>query len=145
MSRYMVGIDPGVNTGFALWEPLEKRLSEVGSTTIVVAMRRVEAIQEAGALSLVVFEDARLRTGYFGERSEHKKQGAGSIKRDCSVWEEWLTVIGAQYVAMSPLQKGAKLDDAPFRKITGWAKRSNSHARDAAMLVYGRSPGWRRA
>lgn len=133
---FIVGIDPGVTTGLALWEPGPKRLDEVSSMGIVEAMLRVQRIQQAGTLLMVVYEDARLRT-YFGAKGREALQGAGSIKRDCSVWAEWLAHLGCAYKAVSPRAKGRKLDAGQFERLTGWTARTNEHARDAAMLIFG--------
>jgi hypothetical protein len=38
-----------------------------------------------------------------------------------------------------PPAKGAtKLDPDFFKALTGWKKRTSEHARDAAMIVFGR-------
>jgi hypothetical protein len=139
VSGYLiVGIDPGVTTGFALWDKTTGRLEEVNSMGIVAAMLRVQLMHNEGVLHSVVYEDARLRTGYFGKRADKKQQGAGSIKRDCSVWAEWLSMLGCAYKAVSPKDKGPKLEAVPFAKLTGWQGRTNEHGRDAAMLVFKR-------
>lgn len=135
---FIVGIDPGVTTGLALWEHGPKRLEDVSSMGIVDALIRVQLMHSAGSLHSVVYEDARLRTGYFGERAKHNQQGAGSIKRDCSVWAEWLGMLGCAYKAVSPRAKGPKLNAEQFAKLTGWQGRTNEHGRDAAMLVWKR-------
>lgn len=133
----IVGIDPGVTTGFAVWDSAEQRLCDVASHGIVEAMVRLEGIARQDLLKMVVFEDARLRTGYFGPRAAHNQQGAGSIKRDCQVWAEWLAYLKCPYKAVSPRNKGAKVDAKAFERLTGWVGRTNEHARDAAMLVVG--------
>lgn len=134
---FIVGIDPGVTTGLALWEYGPKRLEDVASMGIVDAMLRVQAMHHVGTLHLVVYEDARLRT-YFGAKGREALQGAGSIKRDCSVWAEWLAHLGCAYKAVSPRAKGPKLSAEQFAKLTGWQGRTNEHGRDAAMLVWKR-------
>lgn len=136
MTRYIVGIDPGVHTGFALWDADKKALAEVASMGIVEALLRTQNMRDANTLHMVVFEDARLRT-YFGTKGREALQGAGSIKRDCSVWGEWLAMLGCPVRNVSPLCKGPKVNAERFVKLTGWTGRTNEHARDAAMLVFG--------
>lgn len=138
MTRYIVGIDPGVTTGFALWDADKKRLTEVTSMGIVEALLRTKNMRDAGSLHMVVFEDARLRT-YFGTKGVEALQGAGSIKRDCSVWGEWLAVLGCAVLNVSPKNKGPKMDAERFARFTGWQGRTNEHGRDAAMLVWNRT------
>ena len=134
--RLAIGLDPGVTTGVALWDIDGKRFTDVGSSGIVLAMRLVETAHNVGSLHVVVFEDARLRT-WFGAKGRESLQGAGSIKRDCQIWAEWLALLGCPYKAVSPQSKGAKLDAKMFARITGWTGRTNEHARDAAALVLG--------
>ena len=130
------GIDPGVTTGFALWDIDARKLEEVSSMGIVDALVRVQLMHGVGSLHVVVYEDARLRT-YFGAKGREALQGAGSIKRDCSVWAEWLAMLGCAYKAVSPRAKGPKRDAEQFARLTGWTARTNEHGRDAAILILG--------
>lgn len=134
----MVGVDPGVSTGFAEWDSLRRRFVAVTSYKLHEAWARVLELHEAGQLHSVTFEDARLRTGYFGKDSKAKQQGAGSVKRDCGAWADFLGAHGIPYRAISPRQKGAKLDARAFACLTGWTERTNEHGRDAAACVWGR-------
>lgn len=134
----IVGIDPGVNTGFAVWSPAAKAFTEVASFSAAEAMLRLQMMRANGVVKLVVFEDARLRT-WFGTKGKESLQGAGSIKRDCAILADWLALLDVPAKPMSPKAKGAKVDAARFAKLTGWQHRTNEHARDAAMLVWGMS------
>lgn len=133
----MVGIDPGVNTGFAIWSRTDRTLLAVETLGIVEAMQRIRIMHDHEELHSVVFEDARLRI-WFGTKGKEALQGAGSIKRDCSIWAEFLAGLeGVPFRPVSPRGKGAKVDAARFAKLTGWKGRTSEHARDAAMLVWG--------
>lgn len=134
----MVGIDPGRTTGYAEWDRAARKLVRVQGMKLHEAWACVLALHQAGQLHSVTFEDARLRTGYFGEGSSAKQQGAGSVKRDCSAWADFLGAHGIPYRSVSPKAKGRKVDAAPFARLTGWQGRTNEHGRDASMLVFGR-------
>ena len=137
-SRLFVGIDPGVHTGFATWDASNKKLLAVSTTTITQAMLRVDALCRAGVLHCVVFEDARLRT-WFGTKGRESLMGAGSIRRDSSIWEEFLSgLVGVPFKPVSPQSKGAKFNAQQFARLTGWTGRTSEHGRDAGMLVFGR-------
>jgi len=139
VTRHMiVGLDPGVTTGLAVWDAQQQRLTAVESMGIVAAMLRVQSMMSFGSLHSVVFEDARLRA-YFGNKGREALQGAGSIKRDCGIWVEWFEHVGCAYRAISPRQKGAKLNATQFQMLTLWEGRTNDHGRDAALLVLGRT------
>ena len=133
----VIGIDPGVATGLALWNTKRKAFTRVESCLIHEAMATVRHWHDEGWLSHVVFEDARLRTGYFGKNAKAKQQGAGSVKRDCTIWADFLGGHGIPFKTVSPRAKGAKVDAETFIRLTAWVGRTNEHGRDAAMLVIG--------
>lgn len=140
-----IGIDTGKHTGFAVWDADARRLTEVTCLPIHAALLRVRelsdrlGIKERGVE--VLFEDARLRK-YYGTRTAKedraKLQGAGSVKRDCTIWEDALTDWGIPFRKVAPKDNMTKLSAGAFRAITGWRGRTNQHGRDAAMLVFGR-------
>jgi len=133
----LIGIDPGATTGYAEWCCASQRLVTVESMLIHQAMARVRERLASGGLRAVVWEDARLRT-WFGAKGREALQGAGSIKRDCGIWEAYLEDLGCTAQKLKPQAGGTKWPADRFTRLTGWAGRTNEHARDAAMLVYGR-------
>jgi len=133
----VVGVDPGVHTGLSVWNKLDRRLHMVTSMGIIEAQRTVKTMWEFGSLRSVVYEDARLRK-WFAEKGREALMGAGSIRRESAIWAEFLgTMPGLPYTAVSPQNKGRKLDAAAFKRLTGWDGRTNEHGRDAAMLCFG--------
>lgn len=133
----IVGVDPGVHTGFAIWSRAERRLTTVETLGITHAMTLIRTMADAGSLHSVRFEDARLRK-WFGARGREALQGAGSVKRDCAIWQEFLQGLGGvPFLPVSPQAKGRKLDAEQFKRVTGWQGRTSEHGRDAAMLVWG--------
>lgn len=127
----IVGIDPGTETGYAEWHVLEQRLLACESMLIHRAMQRVLTLKPA----FVIFEDARQRQ-WFGNAGRAQLQGAGSIKRDSTIWQDFLTDHALPYVAHRPMVGGTKMPALSFQRLTKWTERTNEHARDAAMLVY---------
>lgn len=137
IGHMIVGIDPGVKTGLAIWSRETRALTAVETLGITQAMTLIRTMADVGSLHSVRFEDARLRT-WFGARGREALQGAGSIKRDCSIWQEFLSgLVGVPFLPVSPQAKGRKLDAAAFKRLTGWQGRTSEHARDAALLVIG--------
>lgn len=140
-----IGIDPGTNTGFAVWDGDAKCFIEVSTLAIHEALQRVAfAVDKFGHKGngvAVVFEDARQRT-WFGNntaaKDRAKLQGAGSVKRDCSIWEDALTDWGVRYHKTAPKNGITKMNPEYFKRLTGYTKRTSEHGRDAAMLVFGR-------
>lgn len=134
-----IGIDTGVHTGFAVWDSGSKRLTEVSTYTITQAMEHVKMIADVRGRENVrlYIEDARQRT-WFGNAGREKLQGAGSVKRDCSIWEDWCKENNIECVMVAPKHNRTKLSAAQFRVLTKWTGRTSEHARDAALLVFGR-------
>lgn len=88
--KYCIGIDTGTHTGVAVWNREERRFEILAEMKIHKAMFIVsEYAKVAGDKVLVRVEDARKRNKY-GDRSEFKLQGAGSVKRDSTIWEDYL-------------------------------------------------------
>jgi hypothetical protein len=145
-----IGIDPGVTTGYAVWDGEGFRLIEVRSMGIIRAMQAaldmratlVRALGSAGLEDLIVIvEDARKR-GVFDKADKEeagyakgaRREGVGSIKRDCSIWEEFLRHHGIPYEMRRPI--ATKRDAERFARETGWTQQTNEHSRDAAMIVF---------
>jgi hypothetical protein len=130
-----IGIDPGTRTGFAVYCRLEKKLIDVQTVDIVIAMDRVLAWSKNRRV-VVVLEDARRRGAVPGQAAA-RAQGAGSVKRDSAIWETFCAVHKIPMVATAPVKGMTKIDQAKFSQCTGWTQKTSNHARDAAMLVYG--------
>ena len=134
----LIGIDVGVNTGIALYDPATKKLTKVQTLRIHEAMDLVKRQFGINGQSLkVYFEDARLRN-WFGNSGREKLQGAGSVKRDSSIWDDFLSSLGVNFEKVPPRRNATKLDNVTFKKITGYNERTNEHGRDASMLVFGK-------
>lgn len=137
---YIIGIDCGVKTGFAVWMRPVKQFRIISSGTITDAMRKITLLRADGIPIYVRFEDARLRKFIPYEKNEKaergRREGAGSVKRDASIWEDWLQEEGILYEAVAPKDNLTKLTAEKFMRMTGWEQQTNEHERDAAMLVF---------
>lgn len=136
--QYIIGIDVGVNTGYALWDCTMKQLIEVKTYTALEAMAAVRNLITRYCIDNLYlrFEDARKRR-WFGKKGREALQGAGSVKRDSKLWQEFCTTEGIAYEAVAPRKGMTKLDSETFRKVTKWTGRTSEHSRDAGMLVFG--------
>ena len=137
-----VGIDPGVNTGLAVWDTAARAFLDIRCSGIVDAMEYLRQLQAERQISLVVFEDARQRKWIPRERNESQYRGrlmgAGSVKRDATVWQEFCEDNGIPFTARAPQKGMTKWSPQSFASVTGWTGRTSEHARDAALLVFGR-------
>ena len=138
---YIIGIDCGVHTGFAVWMRPIREFRIISSGTITTAMRKILLLKNDGVKIYVRFEDARLRKYIPAmpneSRERGRREGAGSVKRDAKIWEDFLQEEGIQYEAVAPKDNLTKLTAATFMRTTGWGAPTNEHERDAAMLVFG--------
>lgn len=139
-----VGIDTGVHTGYAVYDSRIQQLTAVGTDKIHNVMQLVSGLKdvagEKGDNILVRVEDARKRTWYgfhTAKQDRARLQGAGSVKRDAQIWEDFLTDLCVDFEMVAPKNNATKLTAESFRKLTGWTGKTNEHGRDAAMLVFG--------
>lgn len=134
-----VGIDPGVHTGIAIWDTEARHFAEVGTASIIGAMKMVRDYAATRNVTIVA-EDARQRKFLPREASNSeyrgKLMGAGSIKRDCEIWEEFADYYCIPIQLIPPRKGLTKWDADTFARITGWQGRTSNHARDAALLVF---------
>jgi len=138
--HFVVGIDPGTKTGFAVYCKRTKILMGVETVKVHQAFNAISNIKRIadkdGHKIFVRVEDARKRK-WFGPGSNAKQQGAGAIKIQCKQWEEFLRTEGISFEMVAPAKIQTKVDAKKFKMITGWPGRTSNHARDAAMMVYG--------
>lgn len=133
----VIGIDPGVNMGVAIYE--DAKLTELltieptGLTDIFSAY--------AGDPLFVAFEDSRLQSHIWVP--SQTKGVAANIARKVGMVDAWCYMIeryceswDVAYMRISPKAKGAKLNAEQFKSVTGWTKKSNAHERDAAMVAW---------
>lgn len=148
-----IGIDTGVHTGIAVWDNRQRSFEMISALKIHQAMKevieRADKCAKLGIKLIVRVEDPRQRTWYetnkMNREEERKRlQGVGSVKRDASVWEDFLTDLEAEYgkdrlefQMVAPKNNKTKLSSDSFKAYTRWEQRTNEHGRDAAMLVFG--------
>lgn len=156
----LVGIDPGAETGVAVWSPRRGALLRVasGSFWSVVDLLWQDTLPVGGVNSVkthlfgqprwhvagVVVEDPRglpiyARNRGFGRGAADRiARSVGRIDRDVELWATWLRAQGYA-VRLSEPQKRTKWDAADLARYTGWTASTNEHGRDAARLVVGLS------
>ena len=141
-----IGIDPGTHTGVAVWDTKEGRFLSLETLPIHRALEKVKEMSHPfwhmdklyHEDIQVVFEDARQRTWFGRGDTNAKAQGAGSVKRDCSIWEDFCKDYGIPYWAKPPVKGATKVSAEYFKMVSHYQGRTSEHSRDAAMLVIGR-------
>lgn len=138
MSEHLtVGIDPGVKTGLAIFNPKARELN-LKTVKLFEGFEQVKGLRDLFVIDVVI-ENPNLWT-HFRDHAEAraKLQGAGSVKRDYSAWVEFFEAYGIPYKSVRPdKQRNAiATNEQLFKKITGYTGRSSEHARVAGMLVW---------
>lgn len=131
-----IGIDPGVNTGLAVI--IDGKYVYIKSHSILMSMQYIQGLLELFDPKCVemIVENPNLRS-YFGNTGREKLQGAGSIKRDYSIWVEFSKTNNIKMAGVSPKEVGSSFDNVIiFKNATGWDKQTSKHARDAAKIIY---------
>lgn len=130
--QFVIGIDVGTKTGFAVYDRIDKTFVILETLKIHVAMDRVLKWKETCDITVRV-EDARMvkyKTDPF------KTKGAGSVCRDSSIWEDFLTDHQIPFVMVRPNNSITKWTVELFAQITGYRMKTSQHARDAGLLCW---------
>lgn len=140
---YLIGLDPGKNTGIAIWNTVTQSFETVDTVLIHEALLVIwDRWTHYDEEMRVYFEDARKRQYLPREASASeyrgKLMGAGSVKRDSVIWQDALTDWGIPFEMVPPRPGMTKWTAETFARVTGYKGRTSNHARDAALLVYGR-------
>ncbi len=140
--RFYIGIDTGVNTGLCIWSKPNKKIHWLDAYKIHEAMDVVKDwVKNYPGDVFIRVEDARLRKWIPREKNAKdeagRREGAGSVKRDAIIWEDFLKSIRAEFEMVAPKNNKTKMKAEYFGKVTGWTEQTNEHTRDAAMLVFG--------
>ena len=139
---FLIGIDCGKHTGIAIWDTDAQSLVRLVTLPIHKALLFVYEFQTLRNRTRVYFEDARQRKWLPKDASSSEYRGhlmgAGSVKRDAVIWQDALTDWGIPFEMVPPRPGMTKWTDETFRNVTGWKGRTSNHARDAALLVFGR-------
>ncbi len=147
--RYVVGIDPGVKTGFAVWNRDEKAFEWIETSTFWgVFFRITESSVFKPVNTHIVIEVAHHAPTFKHLKAEGQNKdtlskiarNVGQVTREAQLLVEGFRRLGFTVSEQKPLgkAKNAADDRAQFERLTGWTKQTSQHARDAARMVYQR-------
>jgi hypothetical protein len=135
LNRYEIGIDPGTKTGISIVE--NGVLISVQTCGIIKAMAIIRDIFESGNRNFALHVENPNFRKHFGQTGREKLQGAGSIKRDFAIWQEFADSLGIPLHPVAPAAIGSQFDNvAVFQAATGWKGVTSQHARDAVKIVF---------
>lgn len=138
----IIGIDPGVDTGFAVWLRSDRKYQSIKTLSPYQAIKELQLC--AGLVHpryvLVRIEDARKRKVFGKADLQQQKygaairEGAGWAKAHSSLFEEVVQDLGFDYQLLAP--RNTKWTPEYFKQVTGWKGVTSNHARDAASIVF---------
>ena len=138
-----IGIDCGVHTGFAVWDSTSNDWVEVATLRLWKALARAKEYADKNDCT-IIFEDARQRKWIPRESNESQYRGrlmgAGSVKRDAVIWEEFCKDNRIPYEAVPPIPGLTKWNEDYWQRVVDYSGKTSEHARDAALLVWGKTP-----
>jgi len=137
VSRFLIGIDPGKNTGFAAYDTEEKAFVMCNTYSFWETIELLEHYRPKGVCAYIELPKTK-HVWHSGAKNQNAKNrtavNVGSVIREAELIVEWLEREEVEHKTVAP--KG-KVNDAVFRKLTGWPGRTSQHARDAGMLLVG--------
>jgi hypothetical protein len=129
-----IGIDPGKKTGYA--ECADGEIIRVLTTTFSNVFALVSKYNESEIV--IHIEVTTTKAAFGGEMSHTRSVNIGMVYRESHLLADHLDFYGYSVKRYTPKQKGKKWDAAALERITGYAKRTNEHQRDAIQLCWGR-------
>ena len=135
--KYTIGIDPGKDTGFAVYDRQAKIICQTKLTDFWGAVDLMQAYP-VEAVHKVIVELPRSKTVWHDAKSKGAIQrtsvNVGSGLREAELLVDYLKRQGYSVVTQHPY---GKKDAKQVKRITGYRGRTNEHTRDAIMLCYG--------
>ena len=138
---WVIGIDPGTNTGVAVWDTEAKEFVRLELMDFWCTYDFVTGNYNPDDVLLVI-EDARLNKATFRHKGEGAYQdrlsrNVGNIQKECGLLIAGFERLSYDVRKIKPTPKDHKWDAATFTRYTGIKKGYNEHIRDAARLVWG--------
>ena len=129
MKLYNIGIDPGKDTGLAVWNGNLGQFVELIATDFVGAIDM--CLEYKNNVEKVFVEVPPTKFNWHDPAAAHN---VGRVCREAELMVEMLKYYEFQVISVPPQ---GKIDDDQFRKLTEYPHKTNQHKRDAAMLVWG--------
>jgi hypothetical protein len=141
--RYTIGIDPGEETGVAVYDRKEKRIVQVYTSNFWELYTTAKNVWKNDFDDAILVIETPKRTGLY-ERY-NVKQGpalrekiasdAGSNAREADLLATGLERLGFTVRRVKPTN--SKWDAKKLKMVTGIEHRTNQHVRDAIQLCWG--------
>jgi hypothetical protein len=141
MNNILIGIDPGVETGVAIWLRNEQRVVAAYTYSFWETINFLTRTLLDWKITVVI-EDVTQNKPTFARKGASQfemqriSQNVGSNKRDCQLLIEWCELKGVEIIRNRPTTE--KWNHELCVRHSKYQKRVSQHARDAIKLIYGR-------
>lgn len=130
----IIGIDPGKETGLAVYDTKTRKIREVFMTDFWGAYEYVNDIIRGMILEKVIIEVPRTKTNWHKKGCDITSANVGGIYREAHLLADGIEKLGVKVVRSHPAGKECA---AYIKRLTGYTGRTNEHTRDAIMLCWG--------
>lgn len=144
-----IGLDPGSNLGFAVWDRGKKVFHMITSSSfapvistlgwmVKVADSLEASIEDPSLMKIPVFQGKQTGRAPVDRKIAEK---VGRVKENGILLIECCEYMGISVERVHPganLFIPTKSNAAFFRRVTGFTGSTNEHGRDAARLVFGK-------
>lgn len=152
VKRFVVGVDPGVKTGFAVWDRESQSLKSVETTTfweLFLGIQRSTLYNTANTCLVIeianyapTFRERRSKAGSVSV-ADRMSRNVGGVSMMADLLVEGFRLLGYEVIERRPIGKvkkngeyNAGEDRRQFEEQAGWTKQTSQHARDAARLCF---------
>lgn len=133
---YVLGIDPGKNTGMALLNIKTEVLEQLWTDNFwgAIAYAKANAHHLHSCVVEVpdtkhVWQSSKGNTAALQRTAVH----VGGVIREAEILSQGIELLGIKLIITPPR---GKVDKEQFARLTGWTRQSNEHTRDAGLLCY---------
>jgi hypothetical protein len=140
--RFIVGIDAGKQTGFAIYDREKKQIIYHGTSDFWTVYNLVINFQKTNETRIVIetpnskraFYD-RLETVQIQRQRERISKNIGGNRREAELLADGLEKLGFEVLRVAPSARKWTADD--LCRYTKMRVRTSQHVRDAIQLVWG--------
>lgn len=136
IAKYVLGIDPGIHVGIAIYNRTTESLEVVTSKELHQAFDILKHWHSNSSIEVFI-ENPNTWIG-FGSKSssDARLQGAGAVKQTYKHLVEFMEHYDISFTPTKLQGTMKKVDAKYFEQLTGWKGSSNSHGRDASLLCF---------
>ncbi|MDD5392411.1 MAG: hypothetical protein PHE17_05265 [Thiothrix sp.] len=138
-----IGLDPGEHTGFAVYDRVSRRFSELREISFETAVWEITEKYKAAIIVIELPNNKSVwhKPGAGGLAAiQRTAVNVGSVLREAELLKRSLQYFGKRKgcdYEIRTVHPQGKVDAARFERITGHSGRSNQHCRDAGLLCWG--------